>query len=192
MTEALILCHSVCGNTYLLARQYADALSALGLDTALYRLPDPQYDKLAPLFEASRTYQAAIEQLPILEQTDKLLEADYIFLGSPTYFGNVSTAVKAFMDSCCDFWAEARLAGKKFGCFATASTYHGGGDMSLQAMNIFAQHMGMHLLSVPANVAGGSQPAYGILHASGGLALDRPGSPITAAINDYLQRVINR
>ena len=49
--KALVLFHSVCGNTYLLARQYADTLSALGVDTALYRLPDPQYDHLAPILK---------------------------------------------------------------------------------------------------------------------------------------------
>ena len=186
--KALVLFHSVCGNTYLLARQYADTLSALGIDTALYRLPDPQYDQLAPLFEASRTYQDALRNLPILEQTSLLLDVDLIFLGSPTYFGNVSTAVKAFMDSCCSFWSDARLAGKKFGCFASASTYQGGAILCLQAMNTFAQHMGMTLLSVPANIQGGPQPAYGIIHTAGGQSLHRPAQNTLTAIADYLKR----
>lgn len=187
--NALVLFHSVCGNTYLLARQYAAALTALGASVSLYRLPDPQYDKLSPLFEASRTYQDALKNIPILEQTTPLHEADMIFLGSPTYFGNVSAAVKAFMDSCCGLWLDANLAGKKFGCFASASTYQGGGDLCLQSMNIFAQHMGMHLLPVPANIKGGPQPAYGILHAAGGLSLDRPGQNTLDAITDYLTRL---
>lgn len=188
--KALVLFHSVCGNTYLLARQYADTLTALGVSVSLFRLPDPQYDKLSPLFEASRTYQEAIMNIPILEQTAPLMEADLIFLGSPTYFGNVSAAVKTFMDSCCDLWPSARLAGKKFGCFASASTYQGGGSLCLQAMNTFAQHMGMHLLSVPANIAGGPQPAYGILHAAGGLSLGRPSAETFEAITDYLTRLL--
>lgn len=188
--KALVLFHSVCGNTYLLARQYADTLSALGVDTALYRLPDPQYDHLAPLFEASRTYQDALRHVPVLEQPAPLLAADLIFLGSPTYFGNVSAAVKTFMDSCCAFWPDARLAGKRFGCFASASTYQGGGDLCLQAMNTFAQHMGMTLLSVPANIKGGPQPAYGILHAAGGQSLHRPEQTTLTAITDYLERLL--
>lgn len=186
--KACVLFHSVCGNTYLLARQYADTLTALGIDVSLYRLYDPQYDQLSPLFEASRTYQDALRNVPVLEQTSLILDADMIFLGSPTYFGNVSTAVKAFMDSCCDFWVDARLAGKKFGCFACASTYQGGGDICLQAMNTFAQHMGMTLLSVPANIKEGPQPAYGILHAAGGQSLLRPEQNTLDAITDYLER----
>ncbi|MGO0807220.1 hypothetical protein ACTPEF_25225, partial [Clostridioides difficile] len=39
--------------------------------------------------------------------------------------------------------------------FATAGSQHGGGELALQAMNIFAQHMGMTLLSVPCSVRGG-------------------------------------
>ena len=188
--KTIVLFHSVCGNTYLLARFYADTLAALGAEVRLYRLPDGRYEQLAPLFEASQTYQAAISNIPILEQTALLTEADMLFLGSPIYFGNVSAAVKTFMDSCCDLWPAAQLAGKKFGCFASASTYQGGGILCPQAMNTFAQHMGMQLLSVPANIKGGPQPAYGILHAAGGLSLNRPAADMQTAIRDYLTRLL--
>ena len=188
--KACVLFHSVCGNTYLLARQYADTLTALGIDVSLYRLYDPQYDQLAPLFEASRTYQDALRNVPVLEQSSLILDADMIFLGSPTYFGNVSTAVKAFMDSCCDFWVDARLAGKKFGCFACASTYQGGGDICLQAMNTFAQHMGMVPISVPCNIKGAVQPAYGIKHVSGEMADRAVTKETKMAVQNYVDHIL--
>ena len=97
----------------------------------------------------------------------QVLDCDALFLGSPTYFGNVSAPVKTFMDSFVDYWVEARLAGKFFGGFASAGTPQGGADICLQALCHFAMHMGMCILSVPSTVSGTVQPAYGVVHWSG-------------------------
>lgn len=192
MKRAAIVFHSVCGNTYLLAREYERVLLGLGVDTALYRVHDPNFEQFAPLFEASREHADALRAVPVLSDPSALLSFDALFFGSPTYFGNVSAAMKAFMDQCSVFWAKAALEGKQFGAFASASTPQGGGDVCLLALNIFAQHMGMCPLPVPANIAGSAQPAYGILHCAGELSLDRPDSGTYAAIRDYLTRAVKR
>ena len=118
-------------------------------------------------------------------------EYDYVFLGSPTYFGLVSAQIKAFMDSLCDLWVDAELFGKKFGCFSSASTPQGGGDMCLLSMNLFAQHMGMTVLSVPSNL-GFVQPAYGISHASGPDSDIRPSKETLGAIDAYKMCIRDR
>ena len=38
-----VVFHSVCANTYLMAKEYREALAALGAQVLFYRLPDPNY-----------------------------------------------------------------------------------------------------------------------------------------------------
>ena len=162
-----VVFHSVCANTYLMAREYRDALEGLGAQVEFYRLPDPNYAVTADAFPASREYKEEILRVEPLRSPVPVLDCDALFLGSPTYFGNVSAPVKTFMDSFVDYWVEARLAGKFFGGFASAGTPQGGADICLQALCHFAMHMGMCILSVPSTVSGTVQPAYGVVHWSG-------------------------
>lgn len=162
-----VVFHSVCANTYLMAREYRDAFEKLGAKVLFYRLHDPNYAVTADAFPASREYKNEILAVEELQSPVPVLDCDALFLGSPTYFGNVSAPVKTFMDSFVDYWVEARLAGKFFGGFASAGTPQGGCDICLQALCHFAMHMGMCLISVPSTVAGTVQPAYGVCHWSG-------------------------
>ena len=167
MPRIAVVFHSVCANTYLMAREYRDAFSALGAEVLFFRLHDSNYAVTADAFPASREYKEEILQVEELKSPAQVLDCDALFLGSPTYFGNVSAPVKVFMVSFVDCWAEARLAGRFFGGFASAGTPQGGCDICLQALCHFAMHMGMCLIPVPSTVAGTVQPAYGVCHWSG-------------------------
>ena len=180
-----VVFHSVCANTYLMAREYRDAFQALGAKVLFCRLPDPNYAVTADAFPASREYKAEITTVPVLESPVPVLDCDALFLGSPTYFGNVSAPVKAFIDSLVDYWVEARLAGKFFGGFTSAGTPQGGGDICLQALAHFAMHMGMCVIPVPSVVAGTVQPAYGICHWSGNQSDQRLAPGEREAIASY-------
>lgn len=185
-----VVFHSVCGNTYLLAKEYKSSLEALGAKVTFRRLYDPNYAVTGEAFASSRAYKEEITAVPLLESPAEILGCDGLFLGSPTYFGNVSAPVKTFMDSFVDYWVEAHLAGKWFGGFATAGTPFGGADMCLLALNIFAQHMGMVTVSVPSTVTGSIQPAYGIAHYSGDLSDQRPGPGEQEAVATYCARAM--
>lgn len=180
-----VVFHSVCANTYLMAREYRDAFQALGAEVLFCRLPDPNYAVTADAFPASREYKAEITTVPVLESPVPVLDCDAFFLGSPTYFGNVSAPVKTFMDSFVDYWAEARLAGKQFGGFASAGTPQGGCDICLQALCHFAMHMGMCLIPAPSTLAGTVQPAYGLCHWSGDNSDQRLTEGEREAIQSY-------
>ena len=180
-----VVFHSVCANTYLMAREYRDAFQALGAEVLFCRLPDPNYAVTADAFPASREYKAEITTVPVLESPVPVLDCDALFLGSPTYFGNVSAPVKTFMDSFVDYWAEARLAGKQFGGFASAGTPQGGGDLCLQALCHFAMHMGMCLIPAPSTLTGTVQPAYGLCHWSGDNSDQRLTEGEREAIQSY-------
>lgn len=165
-----VVFHSVCGNTYLMAKEYAADFQKLGAQVKFYRLHDPNYEAVSQSFASAREFRNEILQIEVLPSPSVIMDCEAIFLGSPTYFGNMSGPVKMFMDSFVNDWVEGKLAGKFFGCFANSGTPQGGSDLCLQSMNIFAQHMGMVLLPVPNILKGAVQPAYGIAHYAGDYA----------------------
>lgn len=184
-----VVFHSVCGNTCQMAEQLTAALEQGGADALLYRLPDPGYAATADAFPASREYKEAITSVRLLESPGELLGCDGLLMGSPTYFGNVSAPVKTFMDSFVDYWTGAPFRGKTFGSFATSGTAQGGSEKCLDALNTFAMHIGMTLVSVPA-AEGAPQPAYGLSHYSGDLSDIRLTGDETVAIKAYARHFL--
>lgn len=164
-----VVFHSVCGNTCQLAAEFASSLGELGAEVQLWRLPDPGYAVNSDAFAAAREYKDAITAIPTIDSPARLLDCDAIVMGSPTYFGNVSAPVKLFIDSFVDFYAAAPFVGKVFASFATAGTAQGGSDFTLLALNNFAMHVGMTVVSVPLSEVY-PQPAYGLSHYSGDLS----------------------
>jgi len=61
-----------------------------------------------------QTFKCIIDD-DIRDLHSKLRDADFILLGSPTYFDNVSGAMKNFMDRCLPFYFSKELSGKKVG-----------------------------------------------------------------------------
>jgi NAD(P)H dehydrogenase (quinone) len=186
-----IVFHSVCGNNYLMAKEFYNEFSKYDTQVQILRVKDPNYAELASQFTVAGQYKN--EMLNIEEATvEKLLDSDIIIMGSPTYFGNVSGAMKSFMDSFSPFWTDAAFWGKKLFSFTSCGTSEGGGDMCLNAINIFGQHMGMIPVPVPSNLLSTqSFPAYGLIHYSGDYANLRPSRDVLLAIREMTERLIN-
>lgn len=190
MSKIAVVFHSVCGNTYLMAKAYADYLKGQGEEVSLFRVKDDSFAETSLKFNSAKEYREEILNLPIINSGKELTEFDALFLGSPTYYGSVSAQMKAFMDSFCDIWVDALMSGKYFGCFATSGDVYGGCELCMQGMNTFAQHMGMITLSVPCNIGGAPQPAYGITQATGPLSDQRMTEGTVTAIHGYLDYVL--
>jgi len=74
-------------------------------------------------------------------ENQKLLEADTIVFGSPTYFGNVSAEFKRFMESTGSIWAQQRWKNKMAAGFTNSSSINGDKLSTLISLSIFAaQH----------------------------------------------------
>lgn len=183
--KAAVIFHSACGNTMLMAKEYVKALESEGIEADLFRVEDALLPKSAELFPLVKELLGEIEAIPVVD-VKKMPEYDMMFWGAPTYYGNVSAQMKAFFDSLCEFWLEAKLAGIFLGVFAAASGPAGGGDLAMIAMHMSAMHMGMISVPVPATVARASMPAYGILHFAGEKADVRPGEDVKQAIREYV------
>jgi NAD(P)H dehydrogenase (quinone) len=80
---------------------------------------------------------------------DDLRLCDGLLLGSPTRFGNMSAAMKHFIDGTSTLWAEGALSGKPAGVFGGSSSLHGGQESTLLTMMVPLLHHGMLLAGVP-------------------------------------------
>lgn len=74
--------------------------------------------------------------------------SDTIIFGSPTYFGNVSAAFKAFMESTGSFWYRQTWKNKFAGAFTVSSTVCGDKANTLQSIAIFAAQHAMHWINL--------------------------------------------
>jgi NAD(P)H dehydrogenase (quinone) len=166
--KAVIVFHSICGNDYLVAKEFYQGLKAGGVDAGLFRVADASWVEKPDLSVKAKEVVHAMRSLP--EATSQvLLDADLVIMGSPTYFGNVSAQMKAFMDSTGGLWIHAKLAGKKFVAFTSAGNTEGGGDLCLQALHTYAKYMGMLSVPVPVGtVPGENIPVLGVIHYSNG------------------------
>lgn len=185
-----IIFHSVCGNNYIIANEFYNEFKNHNADTSIFRVEDLNFESLAEQFEVAGQYKDEIMNIDIAK-VEKVLDSDIIILGSPTYYGNVSGAMKAFMDSFSPCWPDAKLWGKKLFAFSTCANSEGGGDMCLNAINIFAQHMGMLVVPVPSNlIQGQSNTAYGLLHYVGDMSNNRPDEKIISSIKAMTEKLM--
>lgn len=185
-----IIFHSVCGNTYLMARQFMEAITATGSECQTYRVEDSDLEELADLFPPAKEYSEEIRAIPTAGP-EALLECDMVILGCPTYFGNVSAEMKTYLDSAAIYWQNASLFGKKILVFTSVGDFTGGGDMCLKALINFAQHMGMIHIPVPSNLECElSVPAYGFIHVSGETGDNRPDENLSRSISAYIRKIL--
>ncbi|NLJ58871.1 MAG: flavodoxin family protein [Tissierellia bacterium] len=185
-----IVFHSVCGNNYLIAKEFYNEFKKHKVEVQLLRVNDPNLEELAKQFTIAAQHKNEI--LKIEEaKVEKLYDSDLIIFGSPTYFGNVSGAMKAFMDEFSPHWPEGKFWGKKMFSFTTCANGQGGGDLCLNAMTIFGQHMGMITIPVPGDLlAGESFPAYGLVHYVGDYSNLRPSGKTILAIKAMTKRLM--
>ena len=105
-------------------------------------------------------------------EPDDLRQCDGLLLGSPTRFGNMSAAMKYFLDGTIQNWLAGDLAGKPAGVFTSTGSLHGGQETTLLTMMMPLFHHGMLLVGLPysepelsATQSGGTP--YGATHVAG-------------------------
>lgn len=104
----------ICGsprkvNTYYMVKT---VLEAGGGDNELISLADLNISQCRDCKECHKSF-VCVQNDDMQELHRKMKEADYIVLGSPTYFDNVSGLMKTFMDRCVPFYFSEKLKEKK-------------------------------------------------------------------------------
>ncbi len=186
--KSVIVFHSVCGNNLRLADFFRHGLEKVGYEARMLRVGDDDFSVWQERFPAVREFAAELNALPVAVAED-LLEADVVVLGSPTYYGNVSSEMKIFLDSTGRYYREQPLLGKRLMCFASSSSNGGGGGFTLDALWRFGQHMGMVGVPVPLTLQMMSpeMSAYGVNHISGALGDVRPAAELGKAIGAWAE-----
>ncbi|MCQ2914589.1 MAG: flavodoxin family protein [Alphaproteobacteria bacterium] len=166
----LILFHSVCGNTYSIANKFYQEFSKTNNNVVIKKVHDEDYETLANKFNDAKDFNFEMNNIKEANLED-LINADLVLFGSPTYYGNMSSELKAFLDSCAIFYDEQPLKGKYCAFFTSGGSSQGGSVYCLEAMIRFAQHNGMLPISIPASIQATCNEisAYGICHTSLGM-----------------------
>jgi len=163
MNEILVLYYSRYGATEGLAREVCRGVDSVKGAAARLRTVPP----VSTVVEASE--DAIPESGPPYVSSTDLADCAGIVMGSPTRFGNMSSALKYFIDSTGGDWMKGTLIGKPAGVFTSTSSLHGGSETTLLTMAIPLLHHGMLYVGLPysnaelsTTTSGGS--LYGATH----------------------------
>jgi len=164
--EILVLYYSLHGHTATMARAIARGVEAVEGASARVRTVPPVNNG-----QEFRT-PAVPEDGPPWARTEDLVECGGLVMGSPTRFGNMSAALKYFIDGTSSEWFSGALAGKPAAVFTSTASLHGGQETTLVSMMLPLLHHGMVLVGLPytepglIKTGGGGTP-YGASHLSG-------------------------
>jgi len=165
MSEILVLYYSRYGATASLAREICQGIDAVAGTAARLRT--------VPAVSTVTTAQEneIPSEGPPYVTRDDLKECTGLVMGSPTRFGNMSAALKYFLDSTGSEWLNGTLSGKPAGVFTSTSSLHGGQETTLMSMALPLIHHGMLFIGIPYSEAAlsstttGGTP-YGASHVS--------------------------
>ena len=90
------------GNTAILLNLVMDELKAEGIETEVYSLAGKPIQGCIACFKCfeKKNQRCNVDKDVINECIQKMIEADGILLGSPTYFADVSASMKALIERC--------------------------------------------------------------------------------------------
>jgi multimeric flavodoxin WrbA len=90
------------GNTAILLNLVLDELKAEGIETEVYSLAGKNIQGCIACYKCfeKKNKRCNVEKDIVNECIEKMIEADGILLGSPTYFADVSAGMKALIERC--------------------------------------------------------------------------------------------
>ena len=186
--EILVLYYSRHGATESLAREVCNGIDAVpGMASRLRTVP--------PVSAVTEAVADPVpDEGPPYATTADLAECQGLVLGSPTRFGNMAAALKAFFDGTVAEWLSGTLTGKPAGLFTSSGSLHGGQETTLMTMAVPLLHHGMLIVGVPysekelsATTTGGTP--YGASHVTWNRDSDRLSDDEIAIARALGQRV---
>ncbi len=161
--EILILYYSLHGHTAEMARHIARGVEEIDGVSARVRTVPPVNTGL------EQSIPPVPKTGPPYARSQDLRECGGLILGSPTRFGNMSAALKYFIDGTAAEWYSGVLESKPGAVFTSSASLHGGQESTLLSMMLPLLHHGMFLVGLPysesalTTTRGGGTP-YGASH----------------------------
>ena len=165
MPRTLIAYYSRHGSVAKLAAEIAEGVESETESEAILRcVPDVSAN-------TEQTMAIIPDSGPPYASLNDLKNCDALIIGSPAYFGNMTAALKYFLDQSTPLWLSGTLIGKPAGVFTSSSSMHGGQESVLLNMMLPLLHQGMLITGIPYsessihNTRSGGSP-YGASHVS--------------------------
>src|SRR5213079_1678939 len=92
--------------------------------------------------------KAGFGHVPIAHP-EQLADADAIFFGTPTRFGNMCPQMRSFLDAASSLWFSGALIGKVGSVFVSTASQHGGQETTITSFHTTLLHLGMIIVGVP-------------------------------------------
>lgn len=182
----LIVYYSKHGNTRKMAKLIARGVESNENISAVIRAVDPLNEEISALD-------------PIVSQED-LQNCSGLIIGSPSYFGNMATPLKNFIDNTGTEWFSGTMVDKPGAVFTSSSSLHGGQETTLLTMMLPLLHHGMIVVGLPytekalLNTESGGTP-YGASHWSGfesDRVIDKDEKSLCIALGKRVAKIANK
>lgn len=141
--NVLIAFYSRNGSVEALANAMAEGAREQGAEVRLRRareLVGPDVMAKAPGWKENAERMNAKYEAPTSADAEW---ADAIIFGTATRFGNISSELKAWVDSLGGLWFQGKLVGKAGSGFTSTATPHGGNESTIITMYNFMAHLGL-------------------------------------------------
>ncbi|MDR6981192.1 NAD(P)H dehydrogenase (quinone) [Streptomyces sp. 3330] len=136
-----VIYYSATGNLHAMALAAAEGAEKAGANVRLRKvreLAPPEAIESVPAWARHLRDTAHVEEAAL----DDLSWADAVLFGTPTRFGNVSSQLKAFIDTTGGLWQSGALADKVVSAFTASGTAHGGQESTILALSNTFYHWG--------------------------------------------------
>ena len=144
-----VIFYSSYGHMYKMAQAAVDGINEVdGVEAGLYRFPETVGDDVLEA-TGSKDFQKQLSQEVPEATLDTLREADGLFFGVPTRFGNMLGQARAFFDGTGPLWAQGELVGKPGAVMSSSATQHGGQESTILTTHITLLHQGMVIVGLP-------------------------------------------
>jgi NAD(P)H dehydrogenase (quinone) len=162
--------YSRSGTIERLAQAVAEGAQSEGAEVRLRRVRElVDWDVMSSVPGWRESAEAMNARYPA-PTTEDAAWADAVIFGTPTRFGNVSSELKAYIDSLGGLWAKGALVGKAGSVFAGSSQQHGGNESTVISLWNPLAHLGFIIVPTgyadPVMFAGAGSP-YGASVISG-------------------------
>jgi multimeric flavodoxin WrbA len=132
------------GNTAELLRIMNKGLKESDLKVKKFSLADFHIEPCRACLKCTKKGMCVISD-DFTKLAAKMLQSDIIILGSPVYFSDVSSPVKALIDRTVSLWHTKQLKGKKVILAATCAEY--GSEHTIETMKLWAKDHEMDFIS---------------------------------------------
>ncbi len=178
------------GNTKILVEKALEVCAKAGFETAFVSLHNIGVKYCVDCDHCRRHDRCVITDDGVNGILDKLVEADAIVVGSPTYFGSVSGKLKALFDRTLPLRRNnMKLSGKIGGALAVGGSRNGGQEYVVQAIHSW---MLIHEMSVVGDKGTAHFGGIGVGRKPGDVLEDDVGVETAVNLGKRIVDALNR